>query len=236
MAVTFHKLAPPPRDAPPDARFLTDRVRTARPADAPELAVNGHRSRPTQLHPPPALATASWTTPASCSLRPLARSSRQQGGTLAKKNRSRKKCCTSPFARVRPTGRCPPFRSAQGLPWSDPCDTTGWPLPPCRCSNDATPNHHQPHRVVRRDGCGSRAQAVHNWAADRITLIKHQRRQSPAGSAPRLAADPLERCRSVAARGEPQKWPLQQGSCRASSMLKPLPLLHPPTPEASKPS
>lgn len=109
-----------------------------------------------------------------------------------RKNRSRKKCCTSPFARVRPTGRCPPFRSAQGLPWSDPCDTTGWPLPPCRCSNDATPNHHQPHRVVRRDGCGSRAQAVHNWAADRITLIKHQRRQSPAGSAPRLAADPLE--------------------------------------------
>jgi len=49
MAVAFHKLAPPPRDAPPDARFLTDRVRNARPADAPELAVNGHRSGTTPL-------------------------------------------------------------------------------------------------------------------------------------------------------------------------------------------
>jgi hypothetical protein len=55
MAVTFHKLAPPPRDAPPDARFLTDRVRTARPADAPKLAVNGHRSRPTPAPPPQTL-------------------------------------------------------------------------------------------------------------------------------------------------------------------------------------
>jgi hypothetical protein len=160
-----------------------------------------------QLHPPKRWATASRTTLVPCSLRSLARSSRQLGGTLTKKPRSRKKCCTSQFARVRPTGRCPPLRSAPGPPWGGPCDTTGWPPPPCRCSDDATPNHHQPHRVGRRDGCGSRARALHNWAADRITLIKHQRRQSPSGSAPRLAADPLERCRSVAARGEPQKWP-----------------------------
>ena len=179
----------------------------------------GHRSGltpatslPTETDPP----QAAWPPPSGhTSSLQLAAPDEQHlptGVTITNKPRSRKKCCTSPFARCRQIRRCPSFRSAPGPPWSDPCDTTGWPLPPCRCSNDATPNHQPPHRVVRRDGCGSRARALHNWAPDQITLIKHQRRQSPEGSAPRLAADPLERCRSVAARGAPSKWHVASSS------------------------
>ena len=141
MAAAFHKLAPLPRDAPPDARFLTDRVRTARPADAPELAVNGHRSRPTPAPPPQPLGHRLVDNTGALQLAPPGAQLPPTRRKLDEKPRSRKKCCTSPFARCRPTGRCPPLRSAPGPPWVARAGEAGWPPPPWRCLDDTSPSH-----------------------------------------------------------------------------------------------
>jgi hypothetical protein len=83
MAVAFHKLASPPRDAPPSARFFTNRVRTARPADAPELAVNGQRNGSRPLHPLNRFYAASRATPAPSNLQPLTSSTCQLASPLS---------------------------------------------------------------------------------------------------------------------------------------------------------